>query len=83
MEFTERSQGGEAKRLSARSHLRGGMTPTMVETPSGFARFAACCNRTSVFGLKDKKISIWDHNRDLIFHRVSTVLEDPEAAKYI
>ena len=34
-------------------------------------------------GLKDKKIIIWDHNRDLIFHRASTVLDDPEAAKYI
>lgn len=34
-------------------------------------------------GLKDKKLIIWDHNRDLIFHRASTILNDPEAAKYI
>lgn len=34
-------------------------------------------------GLKDKKIIIWDHNRDLITHRVSTILEDKEAAKYV
>ncbi|MBX7169462.1 MAG: hypothetical protein K1X72_00805 [Pyrinomonadaceae bacterium] len=34
-------------------------------------------------GLKDKKIIIWDHNRDLITHRVSTILGDPEAAKYV
>lgn len=34
-------------------------------------------------GLKDKKIIIWDHNRDLIMHRVSTILDDPEAAKYV
>ncbi|MEI8041538.1 MAG: glycoside hydrolase family 30 protein [Verrucomicrobiota bacterium] len=34
-------------------------------------------------GLQDRKLIIWDHNRDLIFHRVSTVLDDPEAAKYI
>jgi glucosylceramidase len=34
-------------------------------------------------GLKDKKIIIWDHNRDLITHRVSMILDDPEAAKYV
>jgi glucosylceramidase len=34
-------------------------------------------------GLKDKKLIIWDHNRDLMVHRVSTVLDDPEAAKYV
>jgi len=34
-------------------------------------------------GLKDKKLIVWDHNRDLIFHRVSTILDDPAAAKYV
>ncbi|MBK8492805.1 MAG: glycoside hydrolase family 30 protein [Saprospirales bacterium] len=34
-------------------------------------------------GLADKKIIIWDHNRDLINHRVNTILEDPEAEKYV
>jgi glucosylceramidase len=34
-------------------------------------------------GLGDKKIIVWDHNRDLINHRVNTILEDPEAAKYV
>jgi glucosylceramidase len=34
-------------------------------------------------GLGDKKIIVWDHNRDLIYQRVSTILEDPEAAKYV
>ncbi|MCU0786648.1 MAG: glycosyl hydrolase [Verrucomicrobia bacterium] len=34
-------------------------------------------------GLQDKKLIVWDHNRDLIFHRASTILDDPEAAKYI
>jgi glucosylceramidase len=34
-------------------------------------------------GLRDKKIIIWDHNRDLITHRVSTILDDPQAAKYV
>ncbi len=34
-------------------------------------------------GLQDKKIIIWDHNRDLITHRVSTILGDPAAAKYV
>lgn len=33
-------------------------------------------------GLGDKKIIVWDHNRDLINHRVSTIMEDEEAAKY-
>ncbi len=34
-------------------------------------------------GYADKKLFIWDHNRDLIFHRASTILNDPEAAKYV
>jgi glucosylceramidase len=34
-------------------------------------------------GLKDKKIIAWDHNRDMIYQRASTYLNDPEAAKYI
>lgn len=34
-------------------------------------------------GLEDIKILIWDHNRDLIVERASTVLSDPEAAKYV
>jgi len=34
-------------------------------------------------GLADKKLIIWDHNRDLVYERASTVLEDPEAAKYV
>jgi glucosylceramidase len=34
-------------------------------------------------GMADKKLFIWDHNRDLMYQRASTVFEDPEAAKYI
>jgi glucosylceramidase len=34
-------------------------------------------------GLGDKKIIIWDHNRDMINQRVDTILADPEAAKYV
>ncbi|TVT40359.1 glycosyl hydrolase [Hymenobacter setariae] len=34
-------------------------------------------------GLGDKKLIAWDHNRDLLYQRASTVLDDPEAAKYI
>jgi len=34
-------------------------------------------------GLGDKKLMAWDHNRDLIYQRASTVLNDPEAAKYV
>ncbi|HEY8563131.1 MAG TPA: glycoside hydrolase family 30 beta sandwich domain-containing protein [Pyrinomonadaceae bacterium] len=34
-------------------------------------------------GLGAKKIIAWDHNRDLIYQRASTILNDPEAAKYV
>lgn len=34
-------------------------------------------------GLGNKKITVWDHNRDLISQRVSTILSDPEASKYV
>jgi len=34
-------------------------------------------------GLQGKKLMIWDHNRDLIFHRASTILDDPDGAKYV
>jgi len=34
-------------------------------------------------GLGDKKIIVWDHNRDLIVDRANTILGDPEAAKYV
>ncbi len=33
--------------------------------------------------MSDKKIIAWDHNRDLLYQRASTVLNDPEAAKYV
>ncbi|HRQ31372.1 MAG TPA: glycoside hydrolase family 30 protein, partial [Saprospiraceae bacterium] len=34
-------------------------------------------------GLGNKKIIIWDHNRDLITQRVNTILEDKKAAQYV
>lgn len=34
-------------------------------------------------GMADKKIIAWDHNRDLIYQRASTILGDPAAAKYV
>lgn len=34
-------------------------------------------------GYGDKKIIGWDHNRDLLYQRASTLLKDPEAAKYL
>jgi glucosylceramidase len=34
-------------------------------------------------GMSDKKLIAWDHNRDLMYQRASTVLDDPEAAKYV
>jgi glucosylceramidase len=34
-------------------------------------------------GLADKRLIVWDHNRDLMYQRASTILEDPAAAKYV
>jgi len=34
-------------------------------------------------GLGDKKITVWDHNRDLMTQRANTILDDPEANKYV
>ena len=34
-------------------------------------------------GLGNKKIIVWDHNRDLMFQRANVILNDPEAAKYV
>src|SRR5260370_39080081 len=34
-------------------------------------------------GLGDKKIIAWDHNRDLVYQRASTILADPKAARYV
>jgi glucosylceramidase len=33
-------------------------------------------------GLGDRKIVVWDHNRDLITRRANVIFEDPEASKY-
>lgn len=34
-------------------------------------------------GLGDKKITVWDHNRDLLSQRASAIMDDKEAAKYV
>jgi len=34
-------------------------------------------------GLGDKKLIVWDHNRDLLFQRANVILNDPEASKYV
>ncbi len=34
-------------------------------------------------GMSNKKLIAWDHNRDLIYQRASTVLNDPACAKYV
>ncbi len=34
-------------------------------------------------GLGSKKLIAWDHNRDLVYQRAATILNDPEAAKYV
>ena len=33
--------------------------------------------------LGEKKIIVWDHNRDLIYQRAETILNDPKAAQYV
>lgn len=33
--------------------------------------------------LKEKKIIIWDHNRDIVINRATTVLSDDKAAQYV
>ena len=33
--------------------------------------------------MSSKKLIAWDHNRDLVYQRASTILSDPEAAKYV
>jgi glucosylceramidase len=33
-------------------------------------------------GLNDRKIIVWDHNRDLIPQRAETIYDDPDASKY-
>ena len=33
-------------------------------------------------GLGDKKLLVWDHNRDLLYQRAAVILEDPDAARY-
>jgi glucosylceramidase len=34
-------------------------------------------------GLGDRKLIVWDHNRDLVAQRANTILSDPEAAQYV
>ncbi|HKE55537.1 MAG TPA: glycoside hydrolase family 30 beta sandwich domain-containing protein [Pyrinomonadaceae bacterium] len=34
-------------------------------------------------GLGDKKIIVWDHNRDLVYQRANTILTDPKAAQFV
>lgn len=34
-------------------------------------------------GLGSKKITVWDHNRDLLLQRATTILDDPQASKYV
>jgi glucosylceramidase len=33
-------------------------------------------------GLKDVKLIVWDHNRDMMYQRAQTYFSDPEASKY-
>jgi glucosylceramidase len=39
--------------------------------------------RLQLDGHADKKILIWDHNRDLLYERARTILSDEAAAKYV
>ena len=37
----------------------------------------------NIKGMSSKKLIVWDHNRDLLYQRASTILSDPEAAQYV
>ena len=39
--------------------------------------------RLSEKAWETRKIIAWDHNRDLIYQRASTILADPKAAKFV
>jgi glucosylceramidase len=34
-------------------------------------------------GMADRRLMIWDHNRTFMYQRVSVILSDPEAARYV
>ncbi|AHW60620.1 glucosylceramidase [Draconibacterium orientale] len=34
-------------------------------------------------GMSEKKLIAWDHNRDQVYQRATTILSDPDAAKYV
>jgi len=34
-------------------------------------------------GMADCKLIVWDHNRDLIYHRASVIFSDPQASQYV
>jgi glucosylceramidase len=34
-------------------------------------------------GLKDVRLMIWDHNRDIMYEWIQPILSDPEAARYV
>jgi glucosylceramidase len=34
-------------------------------------------------GMKDKKVIVWDHNRDLLPQRAAHIMSDPKASKYV
>jgi glucosylceramidase len=34
-------------------------------------------------GLANKKLIVWDHNRDLVYQRADVILNDPKAARYV
>jgi len=34
-------------------------------------------------GLEAKRLLVWDHNRDAVYHRARVVLSDPQAARYV
>jgi len=52
----------------------------LLNYPSLFVRDADTLQKN---GMGNKKLIIGDHNRDLLYQRARTVLEDPEAAKYV
>ena len=74
--------GASPFRTSRWRRRRGSRASTRPRTSATSSRTISArrCRRE---GLGDKKIIAWDHNRDLIYQRVSTILADPEAAQYV
>ena len=75
-------QSGECRSRTSPWQPRNGNRAFLRPRTSAFSKASPRADFEKE-GLADKKIIMWDHNRDLIYQRVSTMMDDPEAAKYV